>query len=54
MKRAGQRKIFFHGIIVYVCVNYLIQHGAIFIQQNYFAHVIFVNEQRDCDVASCR
>ena len=35
-------------------IIYLFQYGTIFVKQNYFAHVIFINEQRDCDVANYR
>ena len=38
----------------YLCIIYLIHYGTIFVKQNYFAHISCINEQRDCDVASCR
>ena len=29
-----------------MCIIYVIQYGTIFVKQNYFAHVSFINEQR--------
>ena len=29
---------------------YLISYGTIFVKQKYFAHLRFINEQRDCGV----
>ena len=30
----------------YLCIMYLIQYGTILVKQNYFTHVIFINEKR--------
>ena len=37
-----------------LCVIYPIRYGTFFVNQIYFTHVSFINEQRDCDVTSCR
>ena len=38
----------------YLCMSNLIQYGTIFVKQNCFAHVRFINEQRNGDVTGCR
>ena len=35
----------------YLFLSHLIQYGTISVKQNSFAHVSFINEQPDCDIA---